>query len=99
MRQIFWSSSNDFPDDVESAIQKVTLDTMELGAGEKAAMSLNCPERVCDRLRSCHPLVALSSRSTGEETRERRNLSLVFADAHTQSGTLEDPAGPGAHLV
>ena len=40
MRQIFWSSSNDTPEDVESAIERVTLDVMELGPGEKAAMSL-----------------------------------------------------------
>src|ERR1700744_2844065 len=44
MRQVFWSSSNDVPEDVESAIQKVTLDVMELGAGEKAAMSLTLPK-------------------------------------------------------
>ena len=49
-----------FPDDVESAIQKVTLDMMELGPGEKAAMSLNSPEGVCDCFRARHPLVALS---------------------------------------
>ena len=30
----------------------------------------------------------------GEETRERRNLSLVFADAHTHSGTLKIQPGP-----
>ena len=60
MRQIFWSSSNEVPDDVESAIQRVTLDVMELGAGEKAAMSLNLPNGICDRLRPRHPLVALS---------------------------------------
>ena len=35
MRQVFWSSSNDLPEDVEGAIEKVTLDTMELGAGRK----------------------------------------------------------------
>ena len=68
MRQIFWSSSNDSPDDVEGAIQRVTLDVMELGAGEKAAMSLDAAEGVCDRLRSGHPLIALSSgRGRGDQ--------------------------------
>src|SRR5580700_1203301 len=43
MRQIFWSSSNDTPEDVASAIERVTLDVMELGPGEKAAMSFSLP--------------------------------------------------------
>ena len=30
----------------------------------------------------------------GEETRERRNLSLVFADAHAHNGTLKIQPGP-----
>jgi class 3 adenylate cyclase len=93
MRQIFWSSSNDVPDDVESAIQRVTLDAMELGAGEKAAMSLNLPKGfaiVFDPV--THSSLFLDV--DGEETRERRNLSLVFVDAHAHSGTLKVPPGP-----
>ena len=81
MRQIFWSSSNDVPEDVEGAIQKVTLDVMELGAGEKAAMSLTLPKGfaiVFDPV--THSSLFLDV--DGEETQERRNLSLVFADAH-----------------
>ena len=30
MRQVFWSSGLDLPDDMESVIQSLTLDTMEL---------------------------------------------------------------------
>ena len=33
-------------------------------------------------------------KSTGEETHERRNLSLVFTDAHAHSGTLKVQPGP-----
>ncbi|HEY1884453.1 MAG TPA: DUF5939 domain-containing protein, partial [Roseiarcus sp.] len=93
MRQIFWSSSNEFPDDVESAVQKVTLDTMELGGGEKAAMSLNVPKGFAIVF---EPVThsSLFLKVDGEETKERRNLSLVFADAHTHSGTLDLQPGP-----
>jgi class 3 adenylate cyclase len=93
MRQIFWSSSNEFPDDVESAVQKVTLDTMELGGGEKAAMSLNVPKGFAIVF---EPVThsSLFLEVDGEETKERRNLSLVFADAHTHSGTLKIQPGP-----
>ncbi len=98
MRQIFWSSSNDIPDDVESAIQKVTLDAMELGAGEKAAMSLNSPERVCDRLRPRHPLVALSRGRRRGDAGAAQSVARLrrrpCAQRHAQ-----DPAGSGAHLV
>ena len=88
MRQIFWSSSNEVPEDVESAIQSVTLDVMELGAGEKAAMSLTLPKGfaiVFDPVTHSSLFLEVD----GEETRERRNLSLVFADAHAHNGTLK----------
>ncbi len=93
MRQIFWSSSNEFPDDVESAVEKVTLDTMELGSGEKAAMSLNLPTGFAIVF---EPVThsSLFLEVEGEETKERRNLSLVFADAHTHSGTQKIQPGP-----
>jgi class 3 adenylate cyclase len=93
MRQIFWSSSNDTPEDVEGAIQRVTLDVMELGAGEKAAMSLTLPKGfaiVFDPVTHS----SLFLQVDGEETRERRNLSLVFVDAHAHNGTLKIQPGP-----
>ena len=93
MRQVFWSSSNDVPEDVESAIQRVTLDVMELGGGEKAAMSLTLPKGfaiVFDPVTHSSLFLEVD----GEETRERRNLSLVFADAHAHNGTLKIQPGP-----
>jgi class 3 adenylate cyclase len=93
MRQIFWSSSNVVPDDVESVIQRVTLDVMELAPGEKAAMSLALPKGfaiVFDPVTHSSLFLDIS----GEETHERRNLSLVFTDAHAHSGTLKVQPGP-----
>src|SRR5271154_4157053 len=93
MRQVFWSSSNDVPEDVETAINRVTLDVMELGAGEKAAMSLTLPKGfaiVFDPVTHSSLFLEID----GEETKERRNLSLVFADAHAHNGTLKIQPGP-----
>src|ERR1700734_4176829 len=93
MRQVFWSSSNDVPEDVESAIQRVTLDVMELGGGEKAAMSPTLPKGFAIALDPVtHPSLFLEV--DGDETRERRNLSLVFTDAHAHNGTLKIQPGP-----
>src|ERR1700723_1236386 len=93
MRQVFWSSSNDVPEDVEGAIQRVTLDVMELGAGEKAAMSLTLPKGfaiVFDPVTHSSLFLDID----GEDSKERRNLSLVFADAHAHNGTLKIQPGP-----
>jgi class 3 adenylate cyclase len=93
MRQIFWSSSNDVPDDVDSAIANVTLDVMELGPGEKAAMSLSLPKGfaiVFDPVTHSSLFLDIG----GEETKERRSLSMVFADAHAHSGTQKVQPGP-----
>jgi class 3 adenylate cyclase len=93
MRQIFWSSSTDVPDDVESVIQNTTLDVMELAPGEKAAMSLTLPKGFAIAF---DPVThsSLFLEIAGEETHERRNLSLVFTDSHVHSGTLKLQPGP-----
>ena len=93
MRQIFWSSSTEVPEDVESVVQNTTLDVMELAPGEKAAMSLILPKGfaiVFDPV--THSSLFLDV--DGEETHERRNLSLVFTDSHAHSGTLKVQPGP-----
>ena len=66
---------------------------MELGASEKAAMSLSLAKGfaiVFDPV--THSSLFLNV--DGEETRERRNLSLVFADAHSHNGTQAIQPGP-----
>ncbi len=93
MRQVFWSSGTEAPEDIESAIERVTLDVMELGPGEKAAMSLTLPKGfaiVFDPVTHSSLFLDIG----GEETHERRSLSLVFADAHAHSGTMSVQPGP-----
>ena len=62
MRQIFWSSGGDIPEDIEGAIQRLTLDFNGAGSRRKGGDVAEPPERICDRLRPRHPLVALSQR-------------------------------------
>ncbi len=93
MRQIFWGSGADLPDDMEGALAHVTLDAMELPSGEKAAMSLSLPEGFVIAFDPVtHATMFLDVK--GEPTRERRNLTLVFADAHAHSGTTTLQPGP-----
>ncbi len=93
MRQIFWGSGADLPDDVEGAINKVTLDLMELAPGEKAAMSLTLPRGSVIALDPVtHATLFLDV--SGEETQDRRSLSMVFSDAHAQSGAMALQPGP-----
>ena len=93
MRQVFLSSGAELPDDVEAAISKLTLDLMELAPGEKAAMSLILPK---GSVIAFDPVThgALFLDVSGEETQERRSLSMVFADAHPHSGALALRPGP-----
>ncbi len=56
-------------------------------------MSLNAPKGVANVFEPDTPS-SLFLEVEGEETKERRNLSLVFADAHTHSGTQKIQPGP-----
>ena len=93
MRQVFWGSGSDLPEDVEDVIGRVTLDLMELAPGEKAAMSLTLPRgSVVAFDPVTHATLFLDV--TGEETQERRSLSLVFSDAHAHSSAMTLQPGP-----
>ncbi len=94
MRQIFWGSGATCPDDIESAVGRVTLDLMELAPGEKASMSLTLREGLRHRLRSGYARHDVSRRLRASETQERRTLSLVFAESHAHSGTMTLQPGP-----
>ena len=93
MRQIFWGSGAEVPDDVENAIEKVTLDVMELQPGEKAAMSLTLPKGF---VIAFDPVThsTLFLEVAGEETQERRNLSVVLADTNAHFGSTKLQPGP-----
>jgi class 3 adenylate cyclase len=74
-------------------VENVTLDVMELEPGDKASMSLTLPAGhalVFDPV--THTSIFLNV--SGEETHERRTLSLVFSDEHAHSGTMDLKPGP-----
>jgi class 3 adenylate cyclase len=93
MRQIFWGTGVDLPDDIGAVMNELTLDVMELAPGEKAAMSLTLPESF---VIAFDPVThtTLFAEVKGEKTNERRNLSLVFSDFHAHAGKLTLQPGP-----
>ncbi len=93
MRQIFWASGIDLPDDLERLGQEITLDTLELPPGEKAQLSLQLP---AEFLIVFEPVshAALFIDVKGEPTRERQNLSMVFNNLKAPTGTTEMRPGP-----
>jgi class 3 adenylate cyclase len=93
MRQVFWSSAIDLPDDLEGVGQDVTLDTLELPPGEKAQLSLQVP---AEQLILFEPVshAAQFISVTGEPTRERQSLGFVFTDAKAPTETTALYPGP-----
>jgi class 3 adenylate cyclase len=92
-RQVFWSSAVELPMDFEQLIERVALNVTELEPGEKASLSLNLP---AGHLMVFEPVThaTLFLNVIGEETHERRNLSLVLGDEHSHSGIVELRPGP-----
>src|SRR6266481_5465730 len=93
MRQIFWASGMNIPEDLERIGQEITLDTLELPAGEKAQLSLQLPAEfliVFEPVTHAAQFIDVK----GEPTRERQNLSLVFNNLKAPTGTVEMRPGP-----
>src|SRR6267154_5373207 len=76
-RQVFWSSAIDLRGDPETLLREVTLEMVDLPAGERAILSLHVPAGtliVFDPV--THTAQFLEVR--GDETSERQNLSVTF---------------------
>ncbi len=92
-RQMFWSSAIDLPARFRNAIERITLDVIEFERGEKASMSLSVPAGNALVFEPVtHTTIFLDV--AGEETHERRNLSLVISDEHSHSGVVKLQPGP-----
>jgi class 3 adenylate cyclase len=93
-RQIFWSSGIDLPEDsFEALIEEVTLEAVELPAGEKAILSLQLPAEfiiVFDPVTHATQFLDVK----GEPTRERQSLTVVLNKVRTPTGTAEMRPGP-----
>jgi class 3 adenylate cyclase len=92
-RQIFWSSAIDLPADLEKPLEEVTLEIVDLPAGERAILSLQLPEGtviVFDPVTHTAEFLEIG----GEETSERQNLAMVFNKVQSPVGNTSLRPGP-----
>jgi class 3 adenylate cyclase len=93
-KQVFWSSGIDLNRDTfPSLAEEVTLDALELPAGEKAVLSLQLPQQFIIAFEpvthSAHFIDV-----QGEPTKERQQLALVYNKAHPPTGSITLRPGP-----
>jgi len=93
-RQVFWGTGVDLPgDDLDAAMQKITLDAVELPAGDKALLSLQLPAGSAIVLEPVtHTAQFIEVK--GEPTSDRQNLALVYHNVRATTGTTELRPGP-----
>jgi class 3 adenylate cyclase len=92
-RQMFWSSGVELPEDLEARIEDITLDLIELPAGEKAFLSLQLPPElviIFDPVTHATQFIEVK----GEPTHERQNLSMVITRDPAPNQTLTLRPGP-----
>lgn len=93
-RQIFWSSGVEIDDEAfPRLIEEVTLEAIELPPGEKALLSLQLPAQFCIVF---EPVThtALFLDVSGEPTRERQQLSVIYTGKDAPTGTIPMRPGP-----
>src|SRR5215470_16207407 len=93
-KQVFWSSGIDLNEkNFASLTEEVTLDALELPAGEKAVLSLQLPARfiiVFEPVTHSAQFIDVQ----GEPTKERQQLSLIYNKAHPPTGSATMRPGP-----
>lgn len=93
MRQVFWGSGLDLPEDLDTVVDHILLDTIELAPSEKAILSLTLPPEFAILFDPVtHTAVFLDVK--GEPVLERRNLSFFLTDAHSANVKLDLRPGP-----
>jgi class 3 adenylate cyclase len=93
-KQVFWSSGVDLNTESFGALtEEVTLDALELPAGEKAVMSLQLPPQfiiVFEPVTHSAQFIDVQ----GEPTKERQQLSLMYNKVKAPVGTMTLRPGP-----
>jgi class 3 adenylate cyclase len=93
-KQVFWSSGVDLNKEMfESLTDEVTLDALELPAGEKAVLSLQLPRQfiiVFEPVTHSAQFIHVQ----GEPTKERQQLSLLYSNGHKPVETVTMRPGP-----
>jgi class 3 adenylate cyclase len=93
-KQMFWSSGVDFnKEQFATLANEVTLDTLELPAGEKATMSLRLPN---DFVIVFEPVTHAAHfiDVQGEPTNERQQLAIMYNKVQAPTGTTTLRPGP-----
>ena len=93
-KQVFWSSGVDFnKESFATLANEVTLDTMELPAGEKATMSLQLPG---DFIIIFEPVTHAAHfiDVQGEPTKDRQQLAIMYNKVQAPTGTTTMRPGP-----
>jgi class 3 adenylate cyclase len=93
-KQVFWSSGIDLNKETFASLtDEVTLDALELPAGEKAVVSLQLPPQFIIMFEPVtHAAHFIDVQ--GEPTRERQQFSLIYNKAHPPTGSLTLRPGP-----
>src|ERR1700710_2742171 len=93
-KQIFWSSGVDLNKQSFAALtDEVTLDALELPAGEKAVLSRQLPSQFIIVFEpATHAAQFIDVQ--GEPTKERQQLSLMYNNVHAPTGTTTLRPGP-----
>ena len=93
-RQIFWSSGIDLPETgFEEVLDKISIEAIELPAGEKALISLQLPAEfviVFEPVTHAAHFIDVK----GEPTRERQSITMIFNKIHAPTGTTTMQPGP-----
>jgi len=93
-KQVFWSSGIDLDRESFSTLtEEVTLDALELPAGERAVLSLQLPAQfiiVFEPVTHSAHFIDVQ----GEPTKERQQLGLIYNKAHPPTGSIILRPGP-----
>ena len=93
-RQIFWSTGVDLPEEgFEDVMEEISLDSIELPAGEKAQLSLQMPAEfllVFEPVTHAAHFIDVK----GEPTKERQTLALIYNKVQAPTETTKMRPGP-----
>jgi class 3 adenylate cyclase len=93
-RQTFWGTGIDLPETgLEQILEDITIDSLELGPGEKGQISVQLPAEfviVFEPVTHAAHFIDVK----GEPTKERQTLSLIYDKVHAHTITTEMRPGP-----
>jgi len=94
LRQLYWGSGIDLPEEgYLDMLDEFIIEHIEIPPGEKVVLSLQLPAEYIIVFEPVTHAVQLLE-VTGEVTRERQNLALVYDREHIQNQVLQMHPGP-----